>query len=257
MLCFEPLPRHVLSSPGPLRLTTPAERRRIIFRSGVSGVEVMPFDETTRSADPAAFLDSVLEAIGFDRLVVGYDFGFGRGRAGTVGDLTGWCGLRGIALEVVGPVRLDGVAVKSGAIRRMVSAGDLREAARMLGRDYSALGAVARGKGLGTSLGFPTLNLAVPAAKLLPPPGSYRARIVLDGREMRAAAFVPRRHAAARGGTGLCEAHVPGWSGDAYAAAVELVFEVMLRPPEDGLDRARLSERIARDVARVMEEGGG
>jgi hypothetical protein len=50
---------------------------------------------------------------------------------------------------------------------------------------------------------------------------------------------------------------VPGWSGDAYAAAVELVFEVMLRPPEDGLDRARLSERIARDVARVMEEGGG
>lgn len=247
ILCFEPVPRQVLGSERNVRLTTPGERRKILLQYGPCGIVVHPFDSATQRSSPAEFLDALLSSCRFEKLIAGYDFGFGSGRSGSVRTVRDWCRERSIDLHVMEPVCLEGEPVKSRRIRRLVLEGELARAAELLGRSYYAMGAVSRGKGLGRILGFPTLNVHVPSAKLLPPPGSYAATVEVDGTPRPAAVFLPSgRH-------GLCEAHLPGWSGDAYGKAAGIEFRQFLRPPEGGLSRSGLSMRIARDVERVLE----
>jgi riboflavin kinase/FMN adenylyltransferase len=85
-------------------------------------------------------------------------------------------------VDVVRAVELGGHAVSSTAIRRAVAGGDLRSAARLLGRPYTLSGRVVRGAGRGKSLGIPTINVAeFPERKLLPPDGVYAARVEWSG----------------------------------------------------------------------------
>lgn len=245
--CFEPLPRQYFSSPGnSLRLTTPAERSRILARSGIRTVTAFPFDEATRNAGPDEFLEMLSGLRPFDHLVVGYDFHFGRGRSGGVSLLGKWCAERSLGLTVVPETLLDGDPVKSETVRCLLRTGDLETVSRMLSRRYSASGPVARGRGEGRRLGFPTLNAAVPRAKLLPPPGSYAVLVRAEGLSGPAAAFIPE------GRPGLVEAHVPGWSGDLYGSVLEIEFVEMLRRPEK-LTKDELRRRIEGDVERMME----
>ncbi len=247
VLCFEPVPRQVLACPKHARLTTPGERRKILSDAGLCGLVVHPFDGATMASGPCEFLDAILESCCFEQIVVGYDFGFGSGRAGSTPTLRAWCDERSVGLHVVDPVCHGGEPVKSRRIRLLISQAGLDEAAELLGREYSALGAVSRGTGLSRKLGFPTLNVRVPEAKLLPPPGSYAATVDLDGSVRPAAVFIPRGDAC------VCEAHIPGWSGDAYGRAAWIGFRRFLRPPESGLTSGELTGRIARDVERVLE----
>jgi riboflavin kinase/FMN adenylyltransferase len=250
VVCFEPSPRQVFSEPGNrLRLTTPGERGRILGLIGVHRLLAWPFDGDTRNREPAAFFEDLHGIAGFRHIVVGYDFHFGRDRTGSVGALAEWCDGHGIGLTVVPPLEEDGQPVKSERVRALVREGRLGEASRLLGRPYCAIGAIARGRGFGRKLGFPTLNVRVPRPKLLPPPGSYAAVTILEGRRLPAAVFVPRH------GQPFYEAHLPGWSGEIYGEAVCTEFVQRLRAPED-LDGRALADRIADDVKQVMEVMG-
>jgi riboflavin kinase/FMN adenylyltransferase len=248
VVCFEPLPRQVLSAARfPMRLTTPLERMEALREAGVGPVTALPFDESTRGAEPPEFLDRLRALCGFRQLVVGYDFHFGRNRSGNVERLGKWCAGVGVGLIVVPEVTSGGSAVKSERIRALLRAGALPEAGALLGRRYSAIGAVARGRGVGRELGFPTLNIRVPDSKLLPRSGSYSALVRIEGGAAKAsAAFVPDA-------PGLVEAHIPGWSGDAYSEMVGIEFLELLRPAERGLDKETLKRRIEGDVERAME----
>jgi riboflavin kinase/FMN adenylyltransferase len=108
-------------------------------------------------------------------LLIGYDHGFGRGRAGDAGILQTIGSRRGFGVTVVPPVMgSDERPISSTSIRRAIAGGDLARAADSLGRPYSVSGVVRRGDGRGKQIGFPTINVALPAArKLLPPQGVY------------------------------------------------------------------------------------
>src|SRR5690606_6244782 len=94
-------------------------------------------------------------------LVVGDDFRFGHDRAGTVDDLRAMCEAAGIAFEAVAQVTgPEGTRVSSTAIRRLVQAGRVAEAATMLDRWYAVEGLVRPGAKRGRKLGFPTANVA-------------------------------------------------------------------------------------------------
>jgi len=116
-------------------------------------------------------------------VVVGYDFSFGRGRAGTVARL-GELGVElGLGVAVIPPVSVHGVPCSSTRVRELCAAGEIAAAARLLGRPVEVEGRVARGAARGRALGFPTANVA-PEGELLPKLGIYAARArILEGRE--------------------------------------------------------------------------
>ncbi len=248
-VCFEPVARQYFADDEwRRRLTTVHERSRLLSSMGLRRTVVIPFDIHTIEQEPGVFLDELRERENFRRVVVGYDFHFGRKRSGNAEYLRQWCTSRGIDTIIVPPLEIGGGPVKSERIRLLLEDGDLESAKDLLGRFYSLTGVVARGKGFGRELGFPTLNIRVPRCKLLPLPGSYCGHVYYSqsGRWMPAGVFIPE------GGMGPVEAFLPDVSlGECYGTLARVIISRRIRDVVHVKDTHELKELIAGDMEVV------
>lgn len=231
LVTFEPHPLEVVNpQAAPPLLTLPDEKRVILAQSAVDRVAFVPFTAELRDYPPERFVREVLEArFQLAELVIGYDHGFGRGRAGDVELLRRIGSQDGFAVDVVPAVMLDGRPISSTLIRRAVAGGDLVTAARALGRFYSVTGEVVRGAGRGRGIGIPTANLAPPhPRKLLPPDGVYAARVAWQGRQSGAMLNLGPRPTFGEHSRSL-EAHLFEFQGELYGETVTVEFVKRLR----------------------------
>lgn len=247
VLTFVPHPLEVVNpAAAPPRLTLDDERRELLAQSPVDAVAFLPFTRELSQYSPEAFVDLLLERFGLRELVIGHDHGFGRGRSGDEHLLQALGAARGFTVDVVPAIRVDGREVSSTLIRRAVAGGDLGTAARHLGRPYAMIGDVIRGEGRGRTLGFPTVNIAVPdRRKLLPPDGVYAVRVEWAGG--RSGAMMHMGPRPTFGDTrATLEAHLFDAAPDLYGAAVKVSWIARLRdvrafPGPDAL-RAQLQQ---------------
>lgn len=157
------------------------QRRAAFAEHGIARTVVLPFTKALARQTPEQFVDGVLVGrLRAQEVVVGHDFRFGRGRAGTIETLRALAGRRGIRVHVVPPVRVGGVRVSSRLLRRAIQLGRLATVQRYLGRPPTVTGRVVRGAGRGKRIGVPTANVAVDAG-VLPPTGVYAVRARWDG----------------------------------------------------------------------------
>lgn len=167
----------------PPMIATLEERVNAFARAGIDEAYVLDFDASIASLTPAQFLDDVLVGrIGARAMVVGENFRFGNKRAGDVPFAHEHFAAQGRLATGVPNTMVDGERVSSTRIRAAIQASDLELADRLLGYGYTVRGLVAFGAGRGHDLGFPTANVTVPPAKLLPPDGVYRIIARHDGR---------------------------------------------------------------------------
>ena len=182
LLTFDPHPLSVVRPEvAPPLLTLPNEKKEILAQAGLDYVAFVSFTLEFSRYSPEKFVeDIIVPRFRPAEIVIGYDHGFGRGRAGDVSVLERLGGIHGFEVSVVGGVEADGSPVSSTRVRQAVSAGDMEGAAAGLGRPYSFRGTVIRGLGRGRTLGFPTANLTPPPPdKLLPAEGIYVVRATL------------------------------------------------------------------------------
>lgn len=179
LVTFEPHPLEVVNPPAaPPLLTLADERREILAQSELDAVVFLRFTRELSQYTPEEFVRLLIDEFHLRELVVGYDHGLGRGRAGDVSVLRELGKKLGFTVDVVGAVTVDGKPVSSTLVRRAVAGGDLVTAGRLLGRPYSLTARVVPGAGRGGELGYRTINLAVPdRRKLLPPDGVYAVRV--------------------------------------------------------------------------------
>lgn len=181
LVTFDSHPMEIVNpTAAPLLLTTMEEKLEVLAETGLEYLAVVPFNTALARYSAEQFVEFVLRrCFRMKELLIGYDHGFGRQRAGNVEVLESLGMKSGFKVEIVPPVQArDGLAVSSTSIRRAVAGGDLERAADSLGRSYSVSGIVTHGQARGRSLGFPTLNLgAPPQRKLLPPEGVYAVRV--------------------------------------------------------------------------------
>jgi riboflavin kinase/FMN adenylyltransferase len=257
VVTFEPHPREVFAPDAPpFRLTDAAARARHLGALGVAHLYELPFDRTLAGLGPAEFVDEVLHAgLGLGHVVVGEDFRFGRGRAGSAADLRALCAARGIETTIAGMVADGGARVSSSAIRAALAEGRPGDAARMLGRWHEIEGIVEQGDRRGRELGYPTANL-VPRGLHLPRFGIYAVTVeVLSGPHRgryKGAANVGVRPMF--GGTRPnLETFVFDFSGDLYGARIAVGFVAFLRPEAvfDSLDA--LIAQMDADCAAARE----
>src|SRR5580704_18416962 len=131
---FDPHPLELLA-PERLAapLTTPEDRAELLHAAGADRVLVLRTTPELLQLEAREFLDLwVGERLRAKALVEGFNFGFGRRRAGGIELLRGWCQRQGVGLEVVGPREVGDVVVSSSAIRTALERGDVATAARML-----------------------------------------------------------------------------------------------------------------------------
>ena len=244
---FDPPPIEVLA-PGapPSRLSEIDERCELLERAGAS-VAVFRCTPELLSLTPHEFARR-LAAAGDVRLVsVGEDFQFGKDRAGDVAVLRALGERLRFTVEVAQPVTADGRVVSSTRIRNALVAGDVEEAGRLLGRAYAVSGTVEHGDRRGRALGFPTVNLGVPAYRLLPRDGIYAMWAhVNDARVMAAGSLGVRPTFG--GGDRRLEAFLLDWSGDVYGDTVRVEFVKRLRDELRFASAGELADQISRDV---------
>jgi riboflavin kinase/FMN adenylyltransferase len=171
---FSPHPAKVLSPRfAPPLITTERRKLELIGASGVDACLVEPFDAALAALSPEAFVDQVLAgALGAAEVCVGWNFTFGRGRAGDARALAELGRARGFGVTVIEPFAVDGIVCSSTKVREFVLEGRMDGAALLLGRDFDLDGTVVRGAGRGGSIGVPTANLRV-ATELVPRGGVY------------------------------------------------------------------------------------
>ncbi len=166
VLTFEPHPRAFFHPGEPLfRLTDEAAKLRLLAATGLDGAIVLTFDAALASLTAQAFVARILvERFALSAAVIGFNFHFGMGRAGSPNFLAAEGEKRGFAVDVVPPFAANGRPIASGPIRAALAAGRLDQAAEFLGFPWFVSAAVIHGDKRGRDLGFPTANLRLDAA---------------------------------------------------------------------------------------------
>lgn len=253
---FWPHPVAVLAPErAPAMLTSLACRLALLRDAGLAGAVVQRFTRSFASLEPETFVRDVLVgALGVSAVVVGYNVTFGRDRRGTPESLTALGREHGFAVDVVPPVTIGERTVSSSAIRRLIGAGEVAEAARLLGRPHTLVGRVRRGDRRGASIGFPTANV-YPRGGMLPPDGVYAVRVGLDDEAVTRPGVAnlgtnPTFGVAAR----RLETHLLDFDAELYGKRMRIGFVKRLRaerrfPSVDALvKQIRADAQAAREV---------
>ncbi len=247
LITFEPHPRCVLDPANcPQSITTLQEKLALLEEAGIGHAIVLRFDRELASLTPDQFVARLTSAMHLRRWVVGFDFAFGQGRKGN----PDWLRAHGFTVDVVEPFTFEGTPLHSSEIRRLINTGQIDEANRLLGREYSMAGPVEDGDKVGRTLGFPTANIGVEPNKLVPALGAYAGRARGEGRDFTAALSVGYRPTF--GGTQLrVEAFLLDYEGDLYQKHLELRFVRYLHPDIKFATPGDLVQQLKRDVAET------
>ena len=194
-LTFDPHPVKILAPHVDLRfLTGPEEKLARFQEAGIDEVVVLEFSGIFGMLSPEAFADQVLSrGLGLKELFVGQHFVFGHKRAGRIADLVALGSRYGFAVHPMAPVTASGGVVSSTRIRQLIQAGDVAQAALLLGRQYAMTGVIAPGAQRGQELGWRTANLPVPPDRVAPADGVYVTVAVWNQRRCDSVAYIGTR----------------------------------------------------------------
>ena len=244
------------SAPG--LLTDLEQKIELLAETGVDYVLVVHFDQARSEESAEDFVREVLVGCLDTRaVVVGHDFHFGYKRRGNVALLQAMGAelgfdVTGLRLFPDGP---GGQPVSSTRVRELLAAGAVSEAAALLGRPHQVRGIVTRGDQRGRELGFPTANVAVPAAVLLPADGVFPGWYLRPDGVRRAAALSLGRRPTfyTEADLSLLEAYVLDFDGDLYGEVARVEFVERLRTQARFESAGELVEQMERDVAATRQ----
>ena len=237
VLTFEPHPRVVLGN-FVEALTTLQRRLELLDDLGVAETRVIEFTLDTAMLEPEEFAAQQLGDAAV--IVAGADFRFGRKRRGDL-EL-----LEQLGHEVLRVPVLEGVS--STEIRRSLHKGDVVSAARLLGRPPELDGIVVGGDQRGGTLGYPTANLAVEPALLVPAYGIYAGSALTADGERRRAAISIGTNPHYGGEECRIEPHLLDFEGDLYGRRLVVELWERLRDEQVFQSEQALIDQIARDV---------
>jgi riboflavin kinase/FMN adenylyltransferase len=248
LVTFDPHPLEVVNpAAAPKLLTLPEEKQELLAGMGLARVVLLPFTREVAAQSAEEFVRRLRAEHGMQELVLGYDHGFGRGRAGDAALVRRLGAAEGFDVGIVDAVREDGQPISSTLIRAAVAHGDLDAAARWLGRRYGLLGRVVRGAGRGRTIGVPTINLAPPdARKLLPPDGVYAVWVWWRGTRYGGMMNQGPRPTFAEHGRTL-EVHLFDFAGELYGETVRVEWVERLRDVQAFPSREALVAQLERD----------
>ena len=252
-ITFDPHPERFLRPVQAPRLITPTpERLRLLVETGIEAVLVLPFDAALAGLAARDFVERILvAALGIRSVHEGQNFRFGRGAKAGVRELAALGAELGFAVHIHEAVRVRGLEVSSSAIRALVAAGDVRRARWMLGRPFAVLSTPAPGRGIGTRLLVPTVNLA-PYDELLPAFGVYVTRLHVNRRAFQAVTNVGNRPTFGKASFAV-ESHILNFEPVEMDenTPIELEFLLRLRGEREWPSPEALKAQIFKDVARA------
>lgn len=244
-------------------LFTRDERREIFAKAGVDALCEIDLDETLRTTSAEEFAKALFSRFNVGAVYCGEDFRFGRDAAGTPELLKRLAPCPVFVLRTVGYLAEESGNThkfSASACKDFLRSGDLPRlnaclscaAEDFYGGTYFVQGVVEHGREVGRTYGFPTLNLSVPAEKLLPPDGVYGGFCATPQGN-----FPTIVNIGARPTFGVeerkIEAYLDGFSGDLYGSTVRVYPTEFFRPIQKFSGADALRAQLQKDIARLRE----
>jgi riboflavin kinase/FMN adenylyltransferase len=257
VLTFDPHPANVLGRAEIGLLTLPDERAELLASMNVDVVITEHFTKELSAVTAFDFMSRLVRHLGLKHLMIGYDFALGKGREGNALRLTEIGRELGYSVEVVPALSDESGVISSTEIRKLVSVGNVTEAAQLMGHLYSLHGPVIRGDGRGKKIGVPTANIDYPREKVVPAKGIYAGWVYVNDEQHMAAisigvnpTFTPDKQIPS------VEAYILDFDENIYGQDLKIEFAARLRDELkfDSVDA--LVEQIWKDVEearRILE----
>ena len=230
-------------------LTELDEKLELFRISGARYAVVCTFEEVSRLS-PEEFVD-LLHASGVIRCVCGYNYTFGKEKAGNAERLKSLCAEKGMDCETVDRIELNGEEVSSTRIRRLLAEGDVLTANSLLGRRYSITYPVTHGNEIGRTLGFPTANQIIPEGRAPLRRGVY----ITGAKGFPSITNIGVRPTVCNDGGIVCETHIIGFDGDLYGEKLTVEFRSFLREEQKFASLDDLKLRLESDAAAACRKG--
>ncbi len=246
ILTFAPHPRSVLGEKPHIPLTTRSCRRQMLEKCGARHIIEMSFSRALSALSPEEFVERHLLPMNLGHLVIGYDFSLGHNREGSIDKLRHLAAIHNFEVSRIPPFELAGAPVSSTRLRQCIMAGDVDQAARLLGRYYAVCGTVVHGHARGREIGFPTANLR-PDGTLLPANGVYATWAIVDGKKYSAMTNIGN-NPTFDGKNLTIETFLLSENPQLYGRKMCIEFVQRLRAEKKFVSPAELVAQIKRDV---------
>ena len=256
VLTFDPHPTHIINPQRSVApLTSIDDRLSLLAAHGTDVALAQRFDLDFAALSPDEFVELVLiRGLRAKAVVVGYNFGFGARRSGTVDDLRRIGEAAGFSVYIVQSINdARGDSISSSRIRNAVTVGDLPLATAQLGRRHFSTGIVGPGAQRGRTLGFPTANVA-PETKALPPTGVYAGWLDTGSALYGAVANLGEAPTFGHHEIQTLEVHaLTDEQLDLYGRRIRFYYGCKLRDETRFPDAQTLRQQIAADAAAASE----
>lgn len=250
-------PAAVVSRQRRPQILTNEERRERLHQAGIDYIVEYPFDAEIAAMDGEDFVREILlGAMRMRAIVGGEDLRFGKAGAVNAAKLKSLGERLHFSVYIIQKETEAGEEISSSLIREALAAGDMAKANTLLGMPYTAEGVVQHGNGIGNRiLGFPTINLLLPAGKLLPRRGVYQTETVLpDGRTFRSITNVGTNPSVEQDHLShrlRLESFLLDFSGNLYDTRVRLRFLRFIRPEKKFASLTALKQQIMADLSSI------
>ena len=253
VITFDPHPQKIIHPERrPFFLLTPLnEKLRLIESCDVDAVILITFSIEFARITAEEFVENILwKKLRLSKLLVGYDYAFGKGKGGNAEFLKAYGKKLGFQVEEIGAVKTGGMISSSTGTRLAILDGNVKLASEMLGRPYGVSGTVVKGYRRGTDIGYPTANIK--SEKVIPATGVYAIIAELEG--IRHSGVINIGYNPTFGNEEIsAEVHLLDFEGDIYGRGITILFidrlrdEIKFKGPEE------LARQIKRDIEIARE----
>jgi len=185
-----------------------------------------------------------------EKIIVGYDFHFGKNRKYSIDDLKIFFNKQVI---IVNEVSIEDISIHSRIIRKFISNGQIKKANLLLGKEYKIQGTHIKGQGLGNTQFVPTINLQCDGF-LLPQNGIYATKTIINNCEYPSVTFVG--HRLSTDGTFAIETHIINQTLELQFSKVEIKFIEKIRDNQKFNSFDKLREQIFEDIKTTKNRLG-
>ena len=221
---------------------------------GIREIIVAHFDSMMRMPWEDFITEYLVKEQGAVHVVAGHDFHFGYKGEGNPRRLAEKCAALGVGCDIIPKIEKEGITISSTYIRTLIAQGEMERADAFLGHPHVLTDRVAHGKKLGSTLGFPTVNLHFPPGVLVPAYGVYATRVWFENGDSRPAVTnIGMRPTVDDGDSVSVEGYILDFQGDLYGQTIRMEFFRRLRGERKFPSLDALREEVMRNAQQTRD----
>lgn len=245
---FDIPPRKRVYDTKAKELTVNEEKRYIFEQSGIDYLVSCPFTDEVMHMEAEAFIRWIVESLSVRCFVVGTDFHFAHNRSGNYEVLQQFEKKYGYRTIVMPKVQEDGRDISSTFVREEIEKGNIQKANKLLGYHFFAKSDVIHGRRIGHTMGIPTVNMAIPEEKMIPPFGVYVTRTKVDGVWYKSVSNIGRKPTVGADNPIGLETFLLDFDKDVYEQNILVEFLDFIRPEKRFESLEALKHQIFCDI---------